>query len=147
MTTEGSEEQQESGGALRDNLEAAIAETKALKKVLAETTAGSFQYVKPEDLMDVAPNDLATKAAEIEQARATERQEVLKSELTARGWTEEQIEQTLAAEAPKAEQKREQTQNVQSALNGLGGGPPARPKPGEGEGLYGRDRIRASMGD
>ena len=71
MTTQDpSEEGTESGGALRDKLEAEIADNRALREALATEVAGRFQYVKAEDLKDAAPGELRERAAQIEEQRA-----------------------------------------------------------------------------
>ena len=143
MTTEGSsEEGTESGGALREKLEAELAENKALREALATEVVGSFKYVKPEDLSQVAPNELRDRAAQIEQERQAERQDLLKSELAAKGWDEKQIEEFLGNEGtpPPA------STSPRPKLDGNFGSPPARPKPGE-DAPTGPARIRAALGD
>lgn len=146
MTTEASsEEGTESGGALRDKLEASIADNRALREALATEVVGGFKYVKPEDLADVAPGDLRTRATEIEEQRAAERREVLQAELTARGLDEQKIEELLnGAGAPQGGAPPQQASKPK--LDGNVGSPPARPKPGEGDGLFGPSRIRAALG-
>lgn len=140
MTTEASsEEGTESGGALRDKLEAEIAENRALRETLATQIASGFQYVKPEDLGDVAPGELQERAAQIEEQRAAERREVLTAELSAKGWDEKQIEEFLGEKSQSAPAP------AKPKFDGNVGSPPARPKPGEGE-LTGPARIRAALG-
>lgn len=144
MTTEAtSEEEQESGGALREKLEASIADNRALREALATEVVGSFKHVKPEDLADAAPSELRERAAQIEEQRAAERREVLTAELSAKGWTDAQIEEFFGGDNPSAPAQ----QAPKPKLDGNVGSPPARPAPGEGDGLYGLSRIRAAMGD
>lgn len=143
MTTQDpSEEGTESGGALRDKLEAEIAEKRALREALTNEVVGRFQYVKPEDLADAAPSELHERAAQIEQQRAQERREVVSAELAAKGWTSEQIEEFLG-EKPQSTPAQ---QAPKPNFDGNVGTPPARPKPGEGDGLFGPSRIRAALG-
>jgi len=142
MTTEGSDESgQESGGALRDNLEATNAENKVLREALTANVVGRFKYVSPEDLAGVAPNDLDAKAAEIEQTRTGERQSLLTEELTARGLTEAQIAEIVGQSSGAAP-----TPPAASTSLGNVGKPPTKVKPGTEDGLYGPDRIRAALG-
>lgn len=143
MTTEDlSEESQESGGALREKLEATNADNRALREALAAEVVGSFQHVKPEDLSGVAPGELRERAAQIEQERVAERREVLTAELSAKGWTAEQIEEFMG-ESP---QQTPPQHTPKPKLDGNVGAPPARPKPGEDDGLFGPSRIRAALG-
>jgi hypothetical protein len=143
VTTEvSSEEGTESGGALRDKLEAEIADNRALREALATEVAGSFQYVKPEDLKDAAPNELRERAAQIEEQRAEERRSVLSAELARKGWDEKQIEEFLGDTTQSAPPQQE----LKPKFDGNVGSPPARPKPGEGDGLSGPARIRAALG-
>lgn len=143
MTTEDpSEEGQESGGALREKLEATTADNRVLREALAQEVAGSFKYVKPEDLASVAPGELRDRAAQIEQERQTERRELLTAELSAKGWDEKQIEEFLGDTTQSAPPQ----QTPKPKLDGNVGAPPSRPKPGEGDGLFGPSRIRAVLG-
>lgn len=142
MTTDGSDESgQESGGALRANLEATNAENKVLREALTTQVVGRFKYVSPEDLAGVAPNDLDAKAAEIETQRAEQRQSLLNEELKARGLSDKQIAEIVG-------QSSVGTPPTQSASPDLGniGDKLTRPKPGTEDGLYGPDRIRAALG-
>lgn len=143
MTTEAtSEEEQESGGALREKLEAFSADNRALREQLAAEVAGRFQYVKPEDLGDVAPGELRERAAQIEEQRVAERREVLTAELSAKGWDAKQIEEFLGETTGAAPTQ----QTPKPKLDPGVGAPPSRPKPGEEDGLFGPSRIRAALG-
>jgi hypothetical protein len=143
MTTESDlEGTQESGGALRDNLEKALAENRQLKDRLAAEAAAKFQYVKPEDLQDVAPDDLSERAAQLEAERKSQREEVLVAELKARGWSDERIAAELKGDpAPAAKPTPDPLTQVRNV-----GTPPARPAPGSEDGLFGADRIAAALG-
>jgi hypothetical protein len=142
-TQDPSEEGTESGGALREKLEAEIAEKRAIREALVTEITGRFQYVKPEDLQDAAPSELRERAAQIEEQRAQERRDVVSAELARKGWTSAQIEeflgQTTQSAPPQPDPKPRFDGNV--------GTPPARPKPGEGDDLHGPSRIRAALGD
>lgn len=146
MTTEeSSEEVQESGGALREKLEAANAETRALREALVKEVTGSFQHVSESDLSGVAPAELRERAAQVEAQRVQERQELLTSELKAKGWTDEQVEEFLGAPTPPSA-PAQNAPTPKPRLDSSVGSPPSRPKPGEGDGLYGPSRIRAALG-
>lgn len=132
---------QESGGALREKLEATNAENRALKEALAATTASRFKYVSAEDLMDAAPNDLVERAQMLENERLEQRHALLNEELTARGLTPQQIAE-IVGQSPVVTP----TPAATSTSLGNVGNPPAKVKPGTEEGLFGPDRIRAALG-
>ena len=141
MTTDlESAETNESGGALREKLEATNSENRQLREALAASAVINFKHVTAEDLKDVAPGDLQTRAAALEAERTEQRHQVLNEELKARGLTDEQIEK-LAGPAPAA-------QSSPSPLEHIGnlGTPVVRPKPGAEDGLHGPSRIRAALG-
>jgi hypothetical protein len=141
VTTETDPEgNEESGGALREQLEASLADNKALREALATTVVKDFKYVSAEDLAQVAPNELQDRASELEAERIAERRSVVTDELKAKGWDEKQIEEFLGDNqgAPPPPKPK---------VDPSAGGPPARQKPGEGDGLYGPSRIRAALGD
>jgi hypothetical protein len=142
VTTDGAPEGgQESGGALRDNLEATLADNKALREVLVTEVTSNFQHVKAEDLAGVAPSELKERAAAIEAQRIQDRQALVSAELKSKGWTDQQVEEFLATPGtpPPSTPKPKFDGNV--------GTPPARPKPGDEDGLYGPSRIRAALGE
>ena len=142
MTTEAaSEEEQESGGALREKLEAFSSDNRALRETITTVLAKDFPDVKPEDLADVAPGELQERAAQVQEERTAARHEILRAELSAKGWSDEQVEEFLATPKtppPQAQKPR---------FDGNVGTPPARPGPGEGDGLFGPSRIRAALGE
>lgn len=131
---------EESGGALREKLEATNSENRVLREALAASAVINFKHVTAEDLKDVAPGDLQTRAAALEAERVAQRQAVLNEELKARGLSDDQIAK-LAGPAPAA-------QPSPSPLEQIGniGAPVARPAPGSEDGLYGPSRIRAAFG-
>lgn len=94
MTTES--DTQESGGALRANLEAALAENKALRSLAVDKFVSEHKYVKPEDFKDVSPDQFATKAQEVEQARAQEAQQLLKAALAEQLGSDVDLDEALA---------------------------------------------------
>lgn len=94
MTTES--DTQESGGALRANLEAALAENKALRSLAVDKLVSEHKYVKPEDFKDVSPDQFATKAQEVEQARAQEAQQLLKAALAEQLGSDVDLDEALA---------------------------------------------------
>jgi hypothetical protein len=140
----GSEESQETGGGLRAQLEAAIAEKAAAERALAETIAGNFQHVKAEDLSGVPRSELAAKAAEIENQRKVEQETLVQSALKARGLTDDQIAELLAGSGAPAPSSQPAPQGAPEILGRIQGTPPSA-KP-DTEGLVGPQRIRAALG-
>ena len=132
---------QETGGALRAQLEAVLAENAGLKGTIAAEVATRFALVKPEDLKDVPSDQLAAKAAELNETRKQERELILREGLAARGLSEEQIAQTLAKPVTAAQVSTPQPNHF-SALNHLEGN---RPSDVQFEGLSGPALIRAAI--
>jgi hypothetical protein len=130
---------QESGGALRAQLEAALAERTQWQSVAAAQTASRFNHVTAEDLSGVPHDQLEAKATEVSAARVQERQSILESELAARGLTAEQITQALATPVTGKQAPS------QPNLEHLGSLPGGRPATVDFEGLTGPDLIRAAV--
>lgn len=140
-----SEESMETGGGLRAQLEAAIAEKAAAERALAETVAGNFQHVKAEDLSGVPRSELAAKAAEIEGQRKAEQETLVQTALKSRGLSDEQIAELLAGNAgAPASSEQPAPQGAPEVLGRIQGTPPSA-KP-DTEGLVGPQRIRAALG-
>lgn len=82
---------EESGTALRSKLEEAIAANREFEKTTQSLAAkvvileNGFSYVKPEDLAGVPVDEFAAKAAEIQAAKAAERESIFRQEAEARG--------------------------------------------------------------
>jgi mannitol-1-phosphate/altronate dehydrogenase len=128
-------ESNESGTALRAKLEAALAENKALRTTAATTVAQTFKYVKPEDLAEVAPDQIAVKAQEIEAARTADAEALVKKFLADRGVAEGDLAKPEPAAAGAGA--------LIASLGSLGG-QPITPSIVP-EGAFGEDRIRAAL--
>lgn len=105
VTTE-VEETTESGKEFRAKYEALMASERALR----ESFASTFKYVSADDLKDLAPDQLKSKAQEIEASRKAEREALAKEFLAERGVPSEQLEtvlSSLAAGTPPATQTTE----------------------------------------
>lgn len=144
MTTDHEEnESQESGSALRQKLEAALAKERAATKAAAEAVSKGFKFVKPEDLQDVEAHELSEKAAEIEQNRAAEQDRLLRQALADRGFADEDLDTAIS----KLKGGNEPASSDEGAaervasLGSLGGTAPSKPEPQ----LFGEDRIRAAI--
>lgn len=81
MTTE--------GGDLRSQLTTALEANQKLADEVARLTAkdavSGLEHVKPEDLTDVEPHEMAARAAEINEARATEQRGLISKVFEQRG--------------------------------------------------------------
>lgn len=128
------------GSALRKQLEETLAANKALKETLVGSTVANFKYVKPEDLADVAPDQLASRAAEIEQQRADEQNQLVRQTLIDKGLDEKQVEAILAGQAQEA--KPAQPQSQVASLGRLQAPAPGAPKD---QSLYGPSKLRAAF--
>lgn len=135
-------EDQESGSTLRAKLEASIAEANALRETAAEATVKGFKYVKPSDLAGVAPKEMASKALEIEAAKAAERDTLLREALAERGLTDDQLDEALGKLAGGEKPDSEPTAADRVASLGQLAG--SAPRPPENVGT-GDSRIRAAI--
>lgn len=141
MTVE-AEAGQESGSQLRDKLEAALAENRAIRSTLVETTVKGFRYVKPDDLKDVAVDQIEAKAAELEAERKSAEDAAIAARL---GVSVEDLDAALAklsgtGDQPKAEQPATRSP---FALTGALGGQPTGSTPDPN--LRGVDKIEAAI--
>lgn len=116
---------QESGSEFRQKFEALQAENAQLRTGLATTVAERFEYVKPEDLQGVESDQLAARAAEIQEQRQTERRQILESELKGRGLSEEQIAKVLEG-GPVGQSTAPPATSYGEALGAIGGAPVPR---------------------
>lgn len=95
------EDEQESGSSLRQKLEAALAENKALKAKQAELVAKDvirdkgLSLVKPEDLADVAPEEIEAKAAELQKAKEAEMRSTIRTVLAQKGVAEDDLDEAV----------------------------------------------------
>lgn len=142
MATE--DHSEESGTALRAKLEAALAENKVLRSTAATTVAQTFKYVKPEDLADVAPDQIAAKAQEIETARTADAEALVKKFLVDRGVAEGDLESVMANLGQAKPAATAGADDALIASLGTLGGTPIQPQIVP-EGAFGEDRIRAAI--
>lgn len=148
MTAEDLDDDQESGRSLRDRLEAEIARNKEIATRLAKRVAQDFPHVSAEDLAGVSPDELETKAAELNQLKKQEREEILRSTLEERGLSGEQLDvavQKLVSgedSVVTAEPSMDASTARVASLGKLQG---TVPKPST-EGLWGASKIRAAVG-
>lgn len=145
MPTEEGAPEQETGSQLREKLEAQISTNKAIHAKYVEMVVKGFRLVKPEDLQGVDFGEVEAKAAEIENQRQAQQEELLKQALADRGIKDEDLDAALAklsagTEAPKQEQQA--TRSPFASTGALGGQPagttPANVTPG-------RSRIEAAL--
>ena len=138
----------ESGSALRDQLERAIAEANAAKALAREQVASKFN-LDAKDLDGVALSELPTRAAEIAEAKKVQRQAIVKEELTKAGLGEDEIARVLAGREAASTASTEQSTPSFNGLAAVGqlGSVPSRPEPGSEAGVFGPSRIRAAYGD
>lgn len=83
------------GGGLRAQLEAALADKKAAHQLLAEHLVGQFKHVRLEDFAGVSVSQYASHAAQVEQQRLVEREGLLREELAARGFAEGDLDSVM----------------------------------------------------
>lgn len=137
----------ESGGTLRQKLEDALAANRDLHTQLvgyrAKDVIGEkgFKYVTPEDLTGVPLDDLADKAAEIEQSKQAQRETVLREVLTERGVPEDQFDTALAALLGNGQSTQSPADSVITNVSRIQG---AAPGTLPDQNVYGEDRIRAA---
>jgi hypothetical protein len=147
VTTENLDDDQESGRSLRDRLEAEIARNKEIATRLAQRVAQDFPHVSAEDLAGVSPDELETKAAELNQLKKQEREDILRSTLEERGLSGEQLDvavQKLVSgdgSAVEAESSVDASTARVASLGKLQGTVPSAST----DGLWGASKIRAAV--
>ena len=135
---------QDSGTKFREKFEA----TQAANSTLMDLYAKTFEHVKAEDLKDVDPSQMASKAQEIEAARKTELEATVRKFLNDRGVAGDDLEGVLSSlgQHPASQPDATVDEGVQAriaALGQLGGtAPQSNAIP---QGVYGEDRIRAAV--
>ena len=144
----GSEEQNESGGLLRQKLEASLARNKELE-TLARTFQAKdlirekgFTHLTPEDLMGFDDTELEAKATELETQKAAAEADVLRRALEAKGLTADQLDQALAALTSGTTGTNTQP-GVREASR-IGGAPPGSDR---FAGLTGKDLLYAAYAE
>jgi hypothetical protein len=152
MDTESFEDGNESGGSLREKLEATIKERNALASELVGFKAQGliaekqWQHVTVEDLKGVKLTELETKGAELEAAKAALKESVLKEVLSKQGIDGEQLDEAIAQLVGKVAPADDTAATLarMRATAGIQGSAPGKI---EQPGLFGASRIRAALGD
>ena len=87
------------GGDLRSQLESSLAENKELKEsyasMAAEMAASEHDLVSPDDLKGVAPDEMAAKAAELQQAKVEDQRNTVSKALEAKGLSGDDLEKAV----------------------------------------------------
>jgi hypothetical protein len=140
--TDPAEAGQESGSQLREKLEAALNENKTVKTVLAQAVVKGLRYVTPEDLKDVAVDQIEAKAAELESTRKAAEDAALAARL---GVPVEDLDAALAKLSGQGDQPPAQQPATRSpfAFTGALGGQPTGSIPDPN--VRGVDRIQAAV--
>ena len=125
----------ETGSELRERLEAALAENKALRGTTASVVASAYKYVRPEDLDGIDPGQLMDKAKEVEAARTEERRRIFEE-------TAKELGLDISTQ-PSAPPGKDDSASRFASLGSLTGTPLKPPDPGEG--LVGPDRVEAVL--
>jgi CHAT domain-containing protein len=120
-------EGEESGSTLRTKLEEALANASKWESLAAAKVASTYKYVKPEDLHGVDPDEVDTKAKEVEAIRKADADRYLRQALVDRGVPEDQLDTAISAlvETPKADDAAARL----ASLGQLNGTPPTRQAP------------------
>lgn len=143
------DEDQESGRSLRERLEAEIARNRRLEATLAQRVAQQFKFVSAEDLSGVDVEELESKATEIEQRKAEERNQLLRSALEDKGLSADQLDEAVKR-LVDGEQKSSSAEPVTDAATArvasLGKLQGTTPTTNPGDGLWGASKIRAAVG-
>jgi hypothetical protein len=133
-------EGQESGGALRAQLEATLAREVATRGKLEQVYG-----LDPGDLKDAEPDQFDARVAEIKAARQAEADKLLTEALRAKGVEDGDLDKLLAT--LKADKPKEKVESPAARVASLGNiGAPSTTRPGSkgSDGLTGRERILAA---
>ena len=93
----------ESGSSLRQKLEDTLKENKELTTKLSGYEAGAvisdngYDLVKPEDLENVKPSEMADRAKELHQERQTQQVELARQMLSRKGFEGEELDREVEA--------------------------------------------------
>lgn len=145
---DGSLDGTESGGQLRAKLEAALAANKTLTeevlgfKAEKVISAKGFKFVTPEDLHGVGLDELETKAAEVEAAKAAQRESVVKQVLADKGLQGDQLDAALKNLLSPEQAQADAAIGRLAEVGRIQGNVPSTA--GE-QGLFGKSRIRAAL--
>jgi hypothetical protein len=141
---------QESGGSLREKLEAALQNQASLATELASYKArdliaeNGYKHVTAEDLKDVKLDEIATKAAELEASKASLAESVLRTVLKDKfgdGADLDTVVKNLIGDAGQADTAALDRIRSVGKTQGL----PAQ-RPDEDPNLIGPARLRAAFG-
>lgn len=131
---------EESGSTLRQKLEAAIAEANAWKSQAIGLAGASHKGIKADDFEGVAPDQFSAKAKEIAEARAAEREALLKEALAERFGPDVDLDSVLSN--PASQPADDGAAARIASLGSLGGSPPSAVSTPVDPG---RDRIAAAL--
>ena len=96
-------QEQESGSSLRQKLETTLQENKELTSRLSGYEAGAvisdngYDLVKPEDLENVKPSEMADRAKELHEERQTQQVELARQMLSRKGFEGEELDREVEA--------------------------------------------------
>jgi hypothetical protein len=112
------------GGGLRAQLEAALADKKALQQAHIETLIGQYGHVRAEDFAGISASQYASHAAQVEQQRIAERDSLLREALVAKGIADGDLDSVISQLKAPAEPPASSTPASRTAsLGGLAGAP------------------------
>jgi hypothetical protein len=96
-------QEQESGSSLRQKLETTLQENKELTSRLSGYEAGAvisdngYDLVKPQDLENVKPSEMADRAKELHEERQTQQVELARQMLSRKGFEGEELDREVEA--------------------------------------------------
>ena len=96
-------QEQESGSSLRQKLEDTLKENKELTSRLSSYEAGAvisdngYDLVKPEDLENVKPSEMADRAKELHEERQAQQVELARQMLSRKGYEGEELDREVEA--------------------------------------------------
>ena len=96
-------QEQESGSSLRQKLEDTLKENKELTSRLSSYEAGAvisdngYDLVKPEDLENVKPSEMADRAKELHEERQVQQVELARQMLSRKGYEGEELDREVEA--------------------------------------------------
>ena len=143
MAEEHPEGAPESGKEFREKFERTQNELKEARTELARTVVQGLKHVRPEDLTEVNPSQMAARAAEIETQREQEQTNLLRQALEARGLQGDDLDAALQSLAGKPAESKETPSSQVATLGRLGGEAPGKL---EQQGLFGYTRLQAAFG-
>lgn len=149
MADDGSEGQSETGGSLRSQLEATIAERNQMAsellgfKAAQEIGAKGYKHVTVDDLKGVKLDELPAKAAQIEKDKLAVRETVLRDVLKDQGYEDGERLDEAVKKLISPDESHAETSTRLANLGRIAGDFPATH---EDEGLTGRKLLQAHFG-